>query len=81
MDGSASRMFHLCYTVPILAFSLLFNITRFMELRTIEQPHNHTDVRYVSVDELDQTGEWADYELMERGNYLFDVHESIQRGS
>ena len=41
-DGSASRMFHLSYTVPIIAFSFLFNTTRFFELNTAKRFTNRT---------------------------------------
>ena len=41
-DGSASRMFHLSYTVPIIVFSFLFNTTRFFELSTAKRFTNRT---------------------------------------
>ena len=42
-DGTASRMFHLSYTLPILVFSFAFNITRFFELRTEKIYKNVTE--------------------------------------
>ena len=41
-DGSASKMFHLSYTVPIILFSFLFNTTRFFELSTAKRFTNRT---------------------------------------
>ena len=47
-DGTASRMFHLSYTLPILVFSFAFNITRFFELRTEKIYKNVTETMLVT---------------------------------
>ena len=68
-DGSASRIFHLSYTVPILVFSFAFNITRFLELRTIEKPENRTMLQFVEgIDEIVHFDNNSDYGFVNAGN-------------
>merc|ERR1719414_703517 len=49
-DGTASKIFHLSYTLPILVFSFAFNITRFFELRTEKIYKNVTETLLISTD-------------------------------
>ena len=49
-DGTASRIFHLSYTLPILLFSFSFNITRFFELRTEKIYKNVTETILIESD-------------------------------
>ena len=58
-DGSASRIFHLSYTVPILVFSFAFNVTRFFELRTAKQFTNVTESVMIMEEDYDQIDEYS----------------------
>ena len=49
-DGTASKIFHLSYTLPILVFSFAFNITRFFELRTEKIYKNVTETLLINTD-------------------------------
>jgi hypothetical protein len=60
-DGTASRMFHLSYTVPILVFSFAFNITRFFELTTVRVPLNRTESVIIPNDDYGQINEYLNH--------------------
>ena len=60
-DGTASRMFHLSYTVPILIFSFAFNITRFFELRTAELYKNKTESVIITDHDYKQIDEQSNH--------------------
>ena len=70
-DGTASRMFHLSYTVPILVFSFAFNITRFFELRTVRVPTNQTESVMIHDDDLGQFNESLNHNWNIYGRVLY----------
>ena len=73
-DGTASRMFHLSYTLPILVFSFAFNITRFFELRTEKIYKNVTEAMLITSENNDgqiQTPSNSDNSLNILGKYYF----------
>ena len=69
--GSASLMFHLSYTVPILVFSFAFNITRFFELRTVEVFTNESYWMLMEDDEYGQIYNYSDGGQNTYGNTQF----------
>ena len=71
MDGSASLMFHLSYTLPILVFSFAFNITRFFELTTNVHSTNETEWILVTDDEYGQIYNDSDTSWPTYGKSIF----------
>ena len=67
-DGTASRMFHLSYTVPILVFSFAFNITRFFELRTVMMSENRTESVIIPNDDYEKINEYLNHSWNIYGN-------------